>query len=167
MQPHESQSDLLAIEKHAEPAWCLIILPVLIVPAVTVALRPAAPALFSLILVGGIGLGVMAMICSGFEYRFLRHAVEVKTLGFKLRTIPKQQIVRYAVEPWSWPRGYGIRGIGNRRAYVWGNQVVHITTTNGEIYLGHKDPERIIRDLDQLTGFGTQGASGLERQHAR
>jgi hypothetical protein len=164
MQPNGSQTEVLAIERHASRVWCLIILPALIAPAVSVILRPAAPALFGLGLVGAVGIGVMALIWSGFEYRFSRHAVEVKTLGFKLRTIPKQQIVSYAIESWSWPRGYGIRGIGNRRAYVWGNHVVHITTTNGEIYLGHDDPERIIRDLDQVTGLGMHGASGLEAE---
>ena len=58
----------------------------------------------------------------------------MRTLGFTLRTIPKLQIVSYAMESWSLPRGYGIRGIGNTRAYVWGNKVVHIRTTDGEVY---------------------------------
>ena len=44
-------------------------------------------------------------------------------------------------------RGYGIRGIGNTRAYVWGNKVVHIKTSNGDVFLGHSDPDRIVRDL--------------------
>jgi hypothetical protein len=50
-------------------------------------------------------------------------------------------------------RGYGIRGIGNTRAYVWGNRVVHITTLEGEVFLGHNDPARIVRDLDMLRGY--------------
>lgn len=73
-------------------------------------------------------------------------------LGFHLRSIPKSSILSYSIEPWSMARGYGIRGIGKNRAYVWCNQVVHITTTNGEIFLGHKDPERIILDLDRVMG---------------
>jgi hypothetical protein len=47
--------------------------------------------------------------------------------------------------------GYGIRGIGARRAYVWTNQGVRIKTGNGEVFLGHKEPERIVRDLDLIT----------------
>jgi hypothetical protein len=50
-------------------------------------------------------------------------------------------------------RGYGIRGIGNTRAYVWGNKVVHISTQNGEVFLGHNDPARLVRDLDQMKQF--------------
>jgi hypothetical protein len=162
MQLNGSQNDLLAVERHASRVWCVLILPVLIGPLISVIFYPATPARFGLMLVGVVGIGVMVMIWSGFEYRFLRHAVEVKTLGFKLRTIPKSQIVSYSIESWSWPRGYGIRGIGNRRAYVWGNKVVHIKTTNGDIYLSHDDPERIVRDLDQVTGFGMYGASAAQ-----
>ena len=77
-------------------------------------------------------------------------------MGFRLRAIPKQAIVSYSIESWAFARGYGIRGIGSTRAYVWGNKVVHIKTTNGEVFLGHNDPERIVRDLDRVTGFVTR-----------
>jgi hypothetical protein len=33
---------------------------------------------------------------------------------------------------------------------VWGNKVVHIKTSNGDIFLGHSDLERIVRDLDRV-----------------
>jgi len=65
-----------------------------------------------------VGLGVGAMAWSGFQYRFLRHGVEIRMLGFRLRSIPKQSIVSYSIEPWAFIRGYGIRGIGSTRAYV-------------------------------------------------
>jgi hypothetical protein len=97
------------------------------------------------------------MAWSGFQYRFLRHGVEIRMLGFRLRSIPKQSIVSYAIEPWTLIRGYGIRGIGSTRAYVWCNKVVHIKTSNGEVFLGHSDPERIVRDLDLVTGALTRG----------
>jgi hypothetical protein len=77
--------------------------------------------------------------------------------GFRLRSIPKQSIVSYSIEPWTLIRGYGIRGIGRTRAYVWCNQVVHIKTTNGDIFLGHNDPARIVRDLDMVTDVVTRG----------
>ena len=46
--------------------------------------------------------------------------------------------------------GYGIRGIGERRAYVWGNTGVRIMLSDGEVFLGHHEPgknhERPERD---------------------
>ncbi len=72
-------------------------------------------------------------------------------LGFRLRSISKQSIVSYSIESWTLMRGYGIRGVGNTRAYVWGNKVVHIKTSNGDIFLGHSDPQCIVRDLDLVT----------------
>jgi len=153
------QSDVLVKETHSGRAWSLLILPALILPAILVVLDSRAPAAarLALLVVGVIGVGVLAMVWNGFQYRFLRHGVEVRTLGFRLRSIPKQAILSYSIESWGLPRGYGIRGIGSTRAYVWGNKVVHIRTTNGEVYLGHSDPDRIVRDLDQVTGFVSRG----------
>jgi len=87
---------------------------------------------------------------SGFHYVFTHGGLEITTLGFRLRSIPAEQIERYAIEPWSFFRGYGIRGVGNRRAYVWGNRGVQINTSQGIVYLGHSDPEKIVRDLDLI-----------------
>ena len=87
----------------------------------------------------------------GFHYSFTQFGLEISTLGFRLRSIPKEQIGRYSVKPWSFFRGYGIRGVGNQRAYVWGNTGVQIETSQGTLYLGHDDPERIVRDLDMIT----------------
>jgi uncharacterized protein DUF1648 len=145
--------DVIAVETHSSPLWGLIILLAVVGPAVSVALVPSAPARVALAAVAVIGLSALAMAWGGFQYRFLRHGVEIRTLGYRLRTIPKQAIVSYSIEPWTRLRGYGIRGIGNTRAYVWGNQVVHIKTINGDVFLGHSDPERIIRDLDGMTGL--------------
>jgi hypothetical protein len=161
MKAHELQSDVLAVETHSGRAWSLAILPALIVPAVSLFLYPAAPVSFALIVVALVGAAALALVMSGFEYRFLRHGVEVRILGFRLRAIPKHAIVSYSIESWSLPRGYGIRGIGNTRAYVWANKVVHIKTTNGDVFLGHSDPEKIIRDLNQVTGLA------IERNSAR
>jgi hypothetical protein len=149
--------DVLAVETHTGRVWALVILIAMLGPAVSVFFYPTSPARFVLAIVGVIGVGAFLMAWVGFQYRFLRHGVEIRTLGFRLRVIPKQAIVSYAIEPWAWWRGFGIRGVGNRRAYVWGTRVVHIVTTNGDIYLGHGDPERIVRDLDKVTGFVTRG----------
>lgn len=157
MESNSLPMDLIAEETHTGRIWSLLILPALILPAVSVVFFPTAPARWALTLVAVVGLGALAMMWSGFQYRFLRHGVEIRTCGFHLRSIPKQAILGYSIESWGLPRGYGIRGIGNSRAYVWGNKVVHIRTTNGEVYLGHDDPERIVRDLDMVTGMASRG----------
>lgn len=147
-------NDVLVEETHSGRAWSGLLLLLMIGPVVALSLgRTSArtPAIFwPMILVGVVGLGAFAMAWSGFQYRFLRHGVEIRMLGFHLRSIPKQSIVSYSIEPWAFIRGYGIRGIGNRRAYVWGNKVVHIKTSTGDIFLGHNDPERIVQDLDRV-----------------
>ena len=144
------QGDLLAEETHSGRAWSLIILLALIGPMIGVAMVPSTVGRWAVALVGAIAIGTFAMSWSGFQYRFLRNGVEIRMLGFRLRSIPKQSIVSYAIEPWAFIRGYGIRGIGSSQAYVWCNQVVHIKTSNGEIFLGHSDPQRIVRDLDMV-----------------
>jgi len=93
---------------------------------------------------------IAASAWSGFQYFFTPFGVEVHTLGYRLRSIPLQNIVSYQQEGWNVLRGYGIRGIGRSRAYVWGNCVVRIHTTDGDVILGHSDPSRIVRDLDRI-----------------
>jgi hypothetical protein len=150
------QREVLAEETHTGRLWSLIIVAAMLGPAISVALVPTAPARFALGVVVVIGVGALAMAWSGFHYSFSRDGVEIRTIGFRLRSIPRQAILSYSIEPWSFVQGYGIRGVGARRAYVWGNKVVHIRTTSGEIFLGHSDPERIVRDLDLVTGFLTR-----------
>jgi hypothetical protein len=150
-------ADLLAEETHSGGFVALLILPVLIGPAIAAFLVPVPALRLSMALIGLIGLAAIAAAWSGFQYRFFRHGLEIRTLGFRLRSISRQQIQSYAPESWSLLRGYGIRGVGNSRAYVWGNKVVHIKTTNGDIFLGHSDPERIVRDLDRVMEYGETG----------
>ncbi len=143
-------TDLLAEETHSGRPVTLLILAALIGPAIAASFVPIAALRLSMALIALLGLAAVAASWSGFQYRFFRHGIEISTLGFRLRSIPRQQIQSYAPESWSLIRGYGIRGIGSSRAYVWGNQVVHIKTTNGDIFLGHKDQQRIVRDLDRV-----------------
>lgn len=153
------QGEWLAEETHTGRVWLLPVLLVLIGPAISLS-RPrwrVMPVTWSAVLVGVIALGIGSMVWSGFQYRFLRNAVEIRLLGFRLRSIPAQSIVSYSIEPWSFARGYGIRGTGSTRAYVWCNKVVHIKTSNGDVFLGHKDPERIVRDLDMVTAVSKRG----------
>jgi hypothetical protein len=147
--PHTA-TDVLAEETHSGRFAALLILPAVIGPAIAAAWVPVPALRLSMALIGLIGLATMVAAWSGFQYRFLPHGVEIRSLGFRLRSIPRQQIQSYAPESWNLMRGYGIRGVGNSRAYVWGNKVVHIKTTNGDICLGHSDPQRIVRDLDRV-----------------
>lgn len=138
-------------EVHSSPLWGIVI-----IMAGLGAVIGALQAPF-----GGVRL-MLGLICllifvsglaawSGFHYSFTQFGLEINTLGFRLRSIPKEQIERYSIQRWSFLRGYGIRGVGNQRAYVWGNTGVQIETSQGTVYLGHDDPERIVRDLDMVT----------------
>jgi hypothetical protein len=157
MSSNAFQSDVLAEETHSGRTASALILLALLGPLVAVTLAPRGAPMLPLILVGFVGVFAWAMAWSGFQYRFRREGVEIRMLGFSLRTIPRDQILSYSIEPWSLIRGYGIRGIGRTRAYVWCNRVVHIRTQGGEIYLGHENPEQIVRDLDLVTGYVTRG----------
>jgi hypothetical protein len=157
METSDPNNVVLAEETHSSRMWAVIILLAFLGPALSTVLVPAAPARIGLVVMGIVGIGAFALAWSGFQYRFLPDRLEIRTLGVRLRSIPKDAILNYSIEPWSFIRGYGIRGIGRNRAYVWGNKVVHIRTKEGDVFLGHNDPERIVRDLDQFTGFVTRG----------
>jgi hypothetical protein len=146
------QGDVLAEENESGKAWSLLLLFALVTPAVALSLAHRPEVVWVVVLLGTIALITCAMAWSGFQYRFLRDGVEVRTLGFRLKSIPKESIVNYEIKPWPFICGRGIRGIGSRRAYVWSNQVVHIKTTAGDVFLGHKQPAQIVRDLDLVTG---------------
>lgn len=117
----------------------------------------ARPPLFALILIGVLGILASAFAWIGFQYRFSSNGVEIRMLGLLLQSIPKESIVNYAIESWSLIRGYGIRGVGKTRAYVWCNKVVHIKTSTGDVFLGHNDPQRLVHDLDSVTGVVNRG----------
>jgi len=154
--PH---SELIAEETQTGRGWAMLILLAMIVPAVAAIAVPVNSVRFGMALVTTVGLAAIGMAWSGFQYRFLHHGVEVRTLGFRLRSIPRQQILSYGIEPWALWRGYDIRGVGDCRAYTWGNKVVHIRTSNGEVYLGHSDPDRIVHDLDLVKGSEAAAAA--------
>jgi hypothetical protein len=146
----ESGSDLIAEETHRGGMMALLVLPAMLGPAIAASLVPTPALRVSLGLAALVGFAATILAWSGFQYRFLRHGLEIRTLGFRLRSIPRMQIQSYAAESWNAFRGYGIRGMGNYQSYVWGNKVVHIKTLNGDFFLGHSDPQRIVRDLDRV-----------------
>jgi hypothetical protein len=140
--------DLLVEETHSGGKVTLLLLPAVAGPLIAAAVVTVPAVRVGMAIVALVGVATIAAAWSGFQYRFLRHGIEIRALGFRLRSVPRTQIQSYAVESWSPVRGYGIRGVGNTRAYVWGNKVVRIKTSNGDVVLGHSDPPRIVRDLD-------------------
>lgn len=144
-------SPVLAEEVHASRLWTLVmILPM--APMILIAfIVPDPSARWILLSVSTLLVAVSAFIWHGFRYRFTRAGVEILTLGFRLRSIPKDSIRGYEVARWNVLGGYGIRGIGADRAYVWGNRGVRITTPEGSVFLGHDDPQRLVGDLDMIT----------------
>ena len=156
-------ASVIAEEVHASRAWSLLFVALLLAEfSIATAVRVLS-ARIALGLVSLLFAAVAVQTWTGFHYFFSSAGVEIRTLGFRLRSIPRDQIKQYAVETWNPLRGYGIRGVGNRRAYVWGNKGVRILTTDGEVFLGHGEPERIIRDLDSimLKPAAIPGSSGI------
>ena len=144
-------STVIAEESHGSRAWSLVFIPFLLAQLAGAIAIPAPSVRIGATLLCLLFAVIAIQVWTGFQYLFTTAGVEIRTLGFRLRSIPREEIKQYAVENWNPLRGYGIRGIGNRRAYVWCNQGVRIKTTDGEVFLGHREPERIVRDLDTIT----------------
>lgn len=140
-----------AEEVHSSGLWAAV----LAIPGIVmwaVAATHTIPALLIGLGVGGaVMLAAAAMAWSGFHYLFTPSGVEVRTFGFLLRTISGNEIQDYRPDRWSVAGGYGIRGLGASRAYVWGNRGVRIKTSDGQVFLGCSDPQKVIRELDQIT----------------
>ena len=146
-------SDLLAEEVHSgKRLGGLILLPLVALALLALAI-PNVTARLALGLGGVIAVSVFAFAWDGFHYYFTRDGVEIRTLGFRLKSIPLLQIKNYEIQSWNPLRGYGIRGIGNRKAYVWGNTGVRVETYDGEVFLGHSDPQRIVHDLNVIKQY--------------
>ncbi len=77
----EFQGDVLAEETHSGRMWSLIILVALICPAIGVALVPSTAGRWGLGLVAVVAIGTFAISWNGFQYRFLRHGVEIRMRG--------------------------------------------------------------------------------------
>jgi hypothetical protein len=142
---------VIAEESHGSRAWSLLFIALLMVQLFAAMAIPAPPVRFASALLCVLFALIAVHVWTGFHYLFTSAGVEISTLGFRLRSIRRDEIKQYAVESWNPLRGYGIRGVGNRRAYVWCNQGVRIKTTEGEVFLGHNQPERIVQDLDSIT----------------
>jgi hypothetical protein len=157
-QPLATQ-DWIAQEIHASPLFATMFLLPLFFEFWILSIVPLAIVRFAVALMCILFLVIAVFAWSGFRYYFGPAGVEIRALGYRLRSIPSAQITSYAVESWNILRGYGIRGVGRSRAYVWCSKVVHIKTPQGEVFLGHNQPERIMRDLDMITQNRGQEAS--------
>jgi hypothetical protein len=148
-----SASEILAEEVHSGKRLApIFLIPVFII--VPIALEvPNPTARLAMTLVALISIITAIMVWDGFHYYFTRHGVEIRTLGFRLKSIPALQIKNYEIQNWSPIRGYGIRGVGNRKAYVWGNTGVRVELFDGEVFLGHSDPQRIVHDLNVIKRY--------------
>lgn len=151
--PALPEGPTLAEEVHGSWMFALLFAVVALVQFAVFASGPQPGVRAGMGLICVLFLLIAAHAWDGFHYRFTPAGVEISTLGLRLRSISRDQIGKYDIEKWTALRGYGIRGVGNTRAYVWGNQVVHITSLEGEIFLGHKDPARIVRDLDNMKQY--------------
>ena len=149
-------------ERHGSLAWGLVML----IPALGMlafsARVPIAGIRLTLIVSAIILTGASAMAWSGFRYSFSASGLDIFTLGLRVRSIRAADIRSYIPDRWNVIGGYGIRGLGNRRAYVWGNRGVRIKTSDGEVFLGHSEPEKIVRDLDEITNHkGHEGTRSI------
>ncbi len=144
-------ADVVAAEEvHGSLLWASVFTVFTAVEIGVIAVIPLSGLRWVMALPALLLLGAAALAWSGFHYRFTGHGVEISTLGFRLRSIPLENIRAYAVAPWNPMGGYGIRGIGERRAYVWGNTGVRLMLTDGEVFLGHPEPGKIMQDLNSI-----------------
>ncbi|MBZ5597064.1 MAG: DUF1648 domain-containing protein [Acidobacteriia bacterium] len=144
---------VIAQEVHASRWWTIVFVVPMALELWTLAAVPLAGMRVGAALLFLLFAAFAGLTWSGFQYRFSPAGIEIRTLGFRLRSIPVRQVQSYEAGRWNLLRGYGIRGVGNCRAYVWGNRGVRIHTLEGEVFLGHSEPERILRDLDAIKQF--------------
>ena len=151
-----SQGRLLAEETQRAPLAALLFA-VLAAVFLGIAIKlPPAPIWLRILLyaVTALMLWVITQAWGGFRYRVTSTGVEVRTGGIRVCTIPKANIQDYRVaqiDPLGDFGGWGIRMLPGRRAFIWhGHEAVRIRTPQRTVYLGHDQPERLVKDLDVM-----------------
>jgi hypothetical protein len=118
-------------------------------------LKPAGPVSGILLTVGFLLLACALWAFTGFVYRITTAGLEIRMLGFPIRFVPALDIASVhakACNPLTDFGGWGIRGIGRMRAYMWGgDRCVYLQTHAGDqIYLGIRDADRMVRELESM-----------------
>jgi hypothetical protein len=144
-------NNVLAVERHESKMLGSVLGAAAVAMIAVIAAIPLAGVRIAIGIAMVLMLASAALAWDGFRYLFTSSGIEVRALGFRLRSIPATEIKSYTPDHWNAIGGYGIRGVGDKRAYVWGNRGVLIKTLEGEVFLGHKNPEEIIHDLDLIT----------------
>jgi hypothetical protein len=93
-------------------------------------------------------VGVLAEC--GYRYRFTARGLEISTLGFRRQFIPVEQIVRYEPAKWTPSDRWNFGIYGRHRCYLWGGPGVRIQTLDGQVYLGHEFPQKLVAHLDRI-----------------
>ena len=153
LSPERAQPSLQAMtiaeEQHRSLAQLLFVAPGILIGLWLVINGMGVPRFLGIFLVAIMGW-VATAVLDGFRYLVRTDGVQIKGFLLPLRFVPRTSIRSYRTQPWN-GLGYGIRLTSTGTAYIWGGrQVVNIVTDSGDVMLGHSDPERLIRDLDQM-----------------
>src|SRR5262249_17451797 len=80
--------DVIAVEAHGARGGSFILLLALVAEVWIVSTVAVAALRVGVVIVGTVLLAACAMAWSGFRYYFTRQGLEIRTLGFRLRSIP-------------------------------------------------------------------------------
>jgi Domain of unknown function (DUF1648) len=152
-----SQGRLLAEEIQRAPlAGMFFAVATVLVISAAARISSSAPLWVKLLLYGAspLCLWVTLQAFGGFRYRVTSTGVEVRTGGIRVCSIAKANIEDYRIaqiDPLGDFGGWGIRMLPGKRAFIWhGHEAVRIRTPQRTVYLGHDQPERLVKDLDVM-----------------
>jgi hypothetical protein len=100
---------LIVEETHGSRVWSLLFIAILLAQCAAAAVIPATPFRVASIIFVVLFAVIAVHIWTGFQYVFTSAGLEIRTLGFRLQSIPREAIRQYSVEPWSLLRGYDPR----------------------------------------------------------
>lgn len=159
LKEHRGPVQVTAEETHGSPRFAFVfaaiaVATIVLFAATTPHRAQPVPVRIALPLVSLVLLFTAFCAWRGFVYRFTNAGIDVAAAGFRLRRIPLSQIKECRAEevhPLTDFGGWGIKGFGSDTAYIWGGHTaLHIKTDTGDVYLGHKNPERLVRDLESI-----------------
>jgi hypothetical protein len=95
-----------------------------------------------------LAVGVLAEC--GYRYRFTPRGLEISTLGFRLQFVPVDRILSYEQAKWTPSDRWNFGIYGRHRCYLWGGPGVRIETLDGQVYIGHESPQKIVAHLNRM-----------------